>query len=125
MSLSGVFVVATGGAMGAPARYLLDRGLSARLESDLPWGTFAINVSGALLFGVLTGLAMHHHLPSVALELLGTGFSGGYTTFSTFSYETVRLAESGQWLEVATNIGMSVLAGLAGAAAGLTVGLAV
>ncbi|HXY43947.1 MAG TPA: fluoride efflux transporter CrcB [Acidimicrobiales bacterium] len=124
ITLSGALVVGLGGALGAPARYLIDRSVSARTDSDLPWGTFVINVSGALLFGLLTGLTMHHHLPSIALQLLGTGFCGAYTTFSTFSYETVRLAASGQWLEVGVNLAMCLVAGLAGAAAGLGLGLA-
>jgi CrcB protein len=125
MTPSDLLVVAAGGAVGAPARYLIDRAVSARVESDLAWGTFVINVSGALLFGVLTGLSMHRHFGPLVLGLLGTGFCGSYTTFSTFSYETVRLFEAGQWPEGATNLAMSLTAGLAGAAAGLALGLAV
>ena len=113
MTLGGALAVAVGGGVGAPARYVLDRVVSARFDSELPWGTFAVNVSGAFLFGVLTGLAMHRHLAAVGVDLLGTGFCGAYTTFSTFTYETVRLAESGQWLEVLMNIAMSLAAGLA------------
>jgi CrcB protein len=124
VTLSGVVVVAAGGAVGAPARYFVDRVVSTSYDGDLPWGILVVNVSGSLLLGLLTGLAMHGHLASLALTLLGTGFCGAYTTFSTFSYETVRLAESGQWFEAAMNIGMSVVAGLAGAAAGLALGLA-
>jgi CrcB protein len=71
------------------------------------------------LFGVLTGLSLHGHLSPAVIELLGTGACGAYTTFSTFSYETVRLAESGQWLEAALNVGLGLIAGLAGAVAGL------
>jgi CrcB protein len=116
--------VAAGGAAGAPARYLVDRLVSNRLESDLPWGTFVINVSGAFVLGLLTGLGMHRHLGPVGLALLGTGFCGAYTTFSTFSFETGRLIETGLWLEAALNVGMSVVAGVAGAGAGLAIGLA-
>jgi CrcB protein len=123
VTASDLLVVAAGGAAGAPARYFVDRAVSARLESDLAWGTFVINVSGAILFGLLTGLSMHRYLGPLAIELLGTGFCGAYTTFSTFSYETVRLFESGQWPEGLTNLLMSLLAGLAGAAAGLALGL--
>ena len=66
---------------------------------------------------------MSHHLSSVAKALLGTGFCGAYTTFSTFSFETVRLLEVGQILEAAGNVVASVLVGLAGAALGLAIGL--
>jgi CrcB protein len=124
ITLGGVLLVAAGGAVGAPARYVVDRVTSGRFDSELPLGTMIVNVSGALLFGLLTGLSMHGHLSAGAIELLGTGACGAYTTFSTFSYETVRLAESGQWLEATFNLGMSMVAGLAGAIAGLALGLA-
>ena len=125
MTLSLVLVVAAGGFVGAPSRYLVDRAVSDRLESDLPWGTFAINLSGALLLGLLTGLSLAHHLPSTAMTLLGTGFCGAYTTFSTFTFETVTLLEEGQILKATGNVLASLAAGLAGAAAGVALGLAV
>jgi CrcB protein len=116
-------VVAVGGFVGAPSRYLVDRAINRRVESDLPWGTFLVNISGSFLLGLLTGLSLSHHLSSVAKALLGTGFCGAYTTFSTFSFETVRLLEVGQILEAAGNVVASVLVGLAGAALGLAIGL--
>ena len=87
--------VAVGGFIGAPSRYLLDRAISGRVESDLPWGTFVINITGPLLLGVLVGLSATGHVPDVVKALLGTGFCGAYTTFSTFSFETVRMLEEG------------------------------
>jgi CrcB protein len=81
------------GAIGAPARYLLDGFVQARAHGRLPLGTLAINISGSLILGFLTGLTLYHAFPSTPKTVLGTGFCGAYTTFSTFAYETARLAE--------------------------------
>jgi CrcB protein len=124
MMLSLFLVVAAGGLVGAPSRYLLNRAISSRIESDLPWGTFAINVSGSLLLGVLTGLALGKHLPLIDKDFLGTGFCGAYTTFSTFTFETIRLLEDGRILDALANVVVSVAVGLGAAAAGLAIGLA-
>jgi CrcB protein len=118
------FVVAAGGFVGAPSRYLLDRAVTTRVNSDLPWGTLLINVSGSLLLGFLTGLTLSHHLPDMGKALLGTGFCGAYTTFSTFTFETIRLVEDGRVLEAVGNVTVSVVVGLAAATAGLALGLA-
>jgi len=117
--------VGIGGLIGAPTRYLLDRAVTARLRSDLPWGTFAINASGSLLLGLLTGLSISGRLGDLPTALLATGFCGAYTTFSTFTFETVRLLEDGRLLEAAGNVAVSVAVGLAAAGAGLAIGLAV
>jgi CrcB protein len=82
-------------AVGAPLRYLVDGYIGDRVEGIFPWGTFVINASGSLLFGVLSGLALYHAFPQTSKVILGTGFCGSYTTFSTFSFETVRLVEEG------------------------------
>ncbi|MCW3045049.1 MAG: CrcB protein [Actinobacteria bacterium] len=111
------FVVA--GAVGAPARYLLDDAISSRTQGVFPWGTLAINVSGSFLLGLLTGLALFHGLPATPRLILGTGFCGAYTTFSTFTYETVRLAEEGAVNEALRNALASLVLGAAAAAAGL------
>lgn len=111
------FVVA--GAVGAPARYLLDDAISSRTQGVFPWGTLAINVSGSFLLGLLTGLALFHGLPATPRLVLGTGFCGAYTTFSTFTYETVRLAEEGAVNEAVRNALASLVLGAAAAAAGL------
>jgi CrcB protein len=116
--------VAVGGFVGAPSRYLLDRAISGRVESDLPWGTFFVNISGAFVLGLGTGLVLSRHLSRVGEALLGTGFCGAYTTFSTFTYETLRLIEDGELLEAAGNVVVSVIVGLAGAAAGVALGMA-
>jgi fluoride exporter len=90
-----ILAVLAGGMIGAPARYLADRLVQARHDSVLPWGTFAVNMAGSAVLGFLLGAERHLGLPSVAFALLGTGFCGGLTTFSTFGYETLRLLEDG------------------------------
>lgn len=117
--------VSAAAAVGAPARYLLDKAIVARRASVLPLGTMVINVSGAFVLGVLTGLTAHHGMPKSVLVVLGTGFCGAYTTFSTFSYETMRLVEDGSIGEAAANVAVSLAAGMAAAAAGLGLALLV
>ncbi|HVA04729.1 MAG TPA: fluoride efflux transporter CrcB [Acidimicrobiales bacterium] len=108
------FVVAA--AIGAPLRYLVDGYIAERVEGVFPWGTFIINASGSLVFGVLTGLALYHAFPQTPKVILGTGFCGSYTTFSTFSFETVRLVEEGALGEAFRNA-FGTLVVCAGAAA--------
>jgi len=116
-------LVGLAASVGALARYLLDQAVSRRWESALPWGTLVVNISGSFILGLLTGLAAHQGLPAHVLTVLGTGICGGYTTFSTFSYETTRLAEDGSVLAAAGNIVGSLTAGLLAAAAGLGLAL--
>lgn len=90
-----ILAVLAGGVIGAPARYLVDRAIQARRDTVFPWGTFAVNLAGSLVLGFLLGAQRHLSLPSAVFALLGTGLCGGLTTFSTFSYETLRLLEDG------------------------------
>jgi fluoride exporter len=90
-----ILAVLAGGMIGAPARYLTDRFVQARHDTVLPWGTFAVNMAGSAVLGFLLGAVRHLGLPPVLFALLGTGFCGGLTTFSTFGYETLRLLEDG------------------------------
>jgi CrcB protein len=108
-----------GGAIGAPARYLLDTFVQDHTEGAFPWGTFVINISGSLLLGVITGAALYHAFPNTPKIWLGTGFCGSYTTFSTFTFETVRLLEEGAVADAFRNALFSALFGVAAAAAGL------
>jgi len=109
------------GAVGAPARYLLDRAVAERAEGAFPWGTFVINLSGSFLLGLLTGLGLDHGVPKVPRVVLGAGFCGAYTTFSTFTFETVRLLEEGAVAEALRNAAGTLAAGAMAAAAGLAV----
>lgn len=113
MSLAAWMGVAALGGLGALARFGLDGLISQRARGELPWGTFAVNVSGALAVGVLAGAALH----GTALLLAATAALGSYTTFSTWMLESQRLGEDGQFRLLAVNVGLSIAAGL-GAAAG-------
>lgn len=111
------FVLA--GAVGAPARYLVDGFVADRTEGAFPWGTFVINVSGSFVLGFLTGLALYHGFPKTPKVVLGTGFCGAYTTFSTFTFETVRLVEEGAVNEAVRNSLGTLVTAAAAAALGL------
>ncbi len=114
-------LVVVGGAIGAPLRYLTDRAVQARHDTVFPWGTFTANVTGCLALGLITGAVAAGAASSHVLLLLGTGLCGALTTYSTFSYETLRLAESGARLFAVLNVAASVVAGLGAAFAGITV----
>jgi fluoride exporter len=110
--------VAILGSVGALGRFLLDGWISARGSTGLPLGTLAVNASGALLLGLLTGVA----LTGNALLLLGSATIGSYTTFSTWMLETHRLGEDGQGKEAVANVLVSIALGIAAAALGRTIG---
>jgi fluoride exporter len=106
--------------VGAPFRYLLDGFVQDHTDGVFPHGTWVINVTGSFLLGALTGLALYHGFGKVPKTILGTGFCGAYTTFSTFTFETVRLAEEGDLLVAARNAVFSLLVGGFAAGVGLT-----
>jgi CrcB protein len=108
-------------AIGAPARYLLDGWVQDQTRGAFPWGTFTVNITGCLILGLLTGLGLHHGLDTTTRTVLGTGGLGAYTTFSTFTFETVRLAEEGALDEAFRNAVAGILVGLAAASAGLAI----
>ncbi|MFD3731851.1 fluoride efflux transporter CrcB [Streptomyces sp. NPDC058632] len=111
-------LVVLGAMAGAPLRYLTDRAVQSRHDSVFPWGTFTVNVAGCLTLGLLTGaVAAGAAGPRLQL-LLGTGLCGALTTYSTFSYETLRLTEAGATRYAAVNVVASVAAGLGAAFAG-------
>ena len=110
-------VGALGGA-GAVARVVLDAAVSARAGRALPVGTFAVNVTGAMVLGLLSGLAV----TGDALLLAGTATLGSYTTFSTWMFESQRLGEDGERAALAVNLAGSLAAGLGAAALGRAIG---
>lgn len=111
------------GAAGALARYLLDGFVQDRTAGAFPWGTFVINVSGAFAIGLLTGAALYHGFPSTPRIVLGTGFCGAYTTFSTFTFESVRLLEEDARTEALLNVAGNLVVAVAAAAAGLALAM--
>ncbi len=107
------------------ARYLLDGFVQGPIDGEFPWGTCVVNISGSFVLGVITGLALYHGLGVDSKLVFGTGFCGAYTTFSTFSYETVRLAEGGLTGAAIRNVAVNTAGGLLAAAAGLALMAAV
>lgn len=102
------------GGLGSVARFMVDRAVARRAARSFPFGTLTVNITGAVLLGFVTGLALSHH----AALLVGTAFVGAYTTFSTWMLETQRLTEERQVWPALANIVVSVLLGIAAAAAG-------
>jgi fluoride exporter len=113
-----VLLVALGAAVGAPLRYATDRFIQSRFSPVFPWGTLTVNVVGSFIVGVVLALWTDGRLSDDAVALVGVGFCGALTTYSTFSYETLRLFEDGaRWYALA-NVGVSVVAGVGAAALG-------
>ncbi|TSD58010.1 fluoride efflux transporter FluC [Aeromicrobium piscarium] len=105
---------ALAGGLGAVCRLLLDGLIQGRASGRFPWGTIAINLTGSFALGCVMGWAGGELVPGGIAFVVGTGFLGGYTTFSTASHETVRLAREGRWAaSVANGLGVLVLAVLA------------
>lgn len=115
-------LVALAGGAGAAARLLLDGAIRTRTHGRLPLGTITINLTGSLALGLLTGLAGGGLLPPQWHLVLGTGFLGGYTTFSSASLETVRLLQERAWVPAVVNGVGVVAAGTALAGLGLWLG---
>ncbi|GAA4596383.1 hypothetical protein GCM10023194_68450 [Planotetraspora phitsanulokensis] len=118
-------LVIAGAVVGAPLRYLTDRAVQVRHDTVFPWGTFTVNVVGCLILGVLTGAVAAGAAPSSVQLLVGTGLCGALTTYSTFSYETLRLVETGARFFAVANVVASVVAGLGAAFVGAAVARAV
>ena len=106
------------GGLGALARFTLDAAISERWSGSFPLGTLGVNLSGAFLLGLVTGLALHGD----ALLLVATGGLGSYTTFSTWVFESHRLGEDGELLGLVANIAVSLAVGLGAVALGRALG---
>jgi fluoride exporter len=113
-----VALIFLGAMVGAPLRYLTDRAVQTRHDSLFPWGTLTVNLVGCLILGSIAGAGLA--VPASLMALLGTGFCGALTTYSTFSFETLRLIEQKTYFYAAANVVVSVIAGLGAALLGYT-----
>jgi CrcB protein len=120
-TLALALLVALAGGLGAVARALLIHHVSIRRADPLPIGTVLVNASGSLVLGFLTGLSLYHGLGPRELSVLGVGLCGGYTTWSTASWETLHLVRSGHRSEaiIYTFGGLALCLGVAAAGIGL------
>ncbi len=109
-----VLLVALGAAIGAPLRYLTDRYVQARYGIAFPWGTHAVNVTGSMILGFVLGMPLSPALTA----LIGTGFCGALTTYSTFSWEALTFARRGEQAAAFAYVLVSILAGLGAAGLG-------
>jgi CrcB protein len=119
VNLADVALVGVAGSAGAAARFVADGTIRSRYRPLVPVGTVAINISGSLLLGVLTGLVVFHGATPTLTLVAGTGFLGGYTTFSTASFETVRLVQKGEIGAAGLNFSVTAIGSLAAAAVGM------
>jgi len=115
--------VAMAAGLGAVCRYVLDEIVSHRTDRAFPFGTFTVNVTGSFVLGLVVGLGRHHHLGGDAVAVLGAGFAGGYTTLSTWAWESLELTREGAVRVAAANMLASLGAGLFAGAAGLALAL--
>lgn len=116
--MTALWLVAAGAAVGAPTRYLIDRLARTRTVGEFPWGTLVANVLACLVLGVIIGAA----LPPWAVTLLGTGFCGSLSTYSTFSHDTLRLTRSRGWPLALINVVVSLTAGFGALLLGVLLG---
>jgi fluoride exporter len=112
--------VVLGAAVGAPLRYLTDRTVQSAHGTSFPWGTVTVNLVASLVLGIVMGASSS---PTVS-ALVGTGFCGGLSTWSTLGYETVRLGEAGERTHAVLDVVVQTFAGLGAAALGLVIGAA-
>jgi CrcB protein len=118
--LADICAVGLGGSLGAPSRYWLGRWATAQWGSAFPWGTLLINLTGSFVLGLFLTYVMERHPTRAAPRLyFATGFLGAYTTFSTFSYETVRLIQHGHVSRAVIYVAASLVGGLIAAGAGI------
>jgi fluoride exporter len=112
--------ICLGGAAGTGARYLLSGWLLRAAGPGFPWGTLAVNVLGSFLLGLIMQVALTTDLISPTLRLgLTTGVMGGFTTYSTFNYETLQYLQQSEWLAAFTNVAVTLLVCLAAGALGV------
>lgn len=116
-----IFLVFVGSGIGGVLRYLISLGISTIIERDFPFGTLAVNVLGCIIIGSVILLTDRLIINSDFKFLLAIGFCGGFTTFSSLSYETLTLIQDKEYLYAGLNIIISVILGLAGVWLGMII----
>jgi CrcB protein len=124
MTLPLFLVVVVAGGIGAGVRFVVDGLIRSRVRTAFPWATTAINVSGSFALGLVIGATLSSLLPPELAVVIGTGFLGGYTTFSTASYETVQLIRQRRFIASLVSGVLMLLLSVAAAALGLWAGSA-
>jgi CrcB protein len=115
-----LIIIGTGGFIGSVARYLLAGYITKQYAPVFPLGTMIVNIAGCLLIGVFYALAERSNVFTPEWRIfLTTGFCGGFTTFSTFSFESIKLLETGAFLGASLNVAISVVAGFAATSLGI------
>ena len=115
-----IFLIALFGAIGTLARYGLQGVVQHRMGGGFPYGTLLINLSGCLLLGFIGQITLNRMLISADMRMaIAVGFFGGYTTFSSFGWETAKMLEEGAWMRATAYVGASVIAGLLLSVAGI------
>ena len=112
-------LVMVAAAVGAPLRYVVDQAVQHRWPGAFPAGTLTVNLSGAFVLGLLTGLAAHHGLAPQEVTVLGTGLLGGYTTFSTYAVDVQQLVDAGRARTGLLYLAGTLVAALAAVYAGI------
>lgn len=121
-----VLLIGLGGFAGSVARYLVDARVTAWTGGSLPWGTFAVNMTGSFLLGLLFALITERAaLPASFRGPLMIGVIGSYTTFSTLTLESWRMIEDGAWWVASANLAGSIVAGVVAIVAGIALGRAI
>ena len=115
-----LLLIAVFGAIGTLARYGLQGAIQVRSGSTFPWGTLLINLTGCFFLGLIGQYTLNRMVISPEWRIaIAVGFFGGYTTFSSFGWETAKMMESGEWLRATTYVAASVVIGLLLSAAGI------
>jgi len=110
--MKNILLIGFGGSIGAILRFLIAQSISSRVSTSFPFGTFAVNIIGALIIGFLYGLSERFPIAPEYQMLLKVGFLGAFTTFSTFSLETFHLLRNGEMFYAVLNIAVSCIVGV-------------
>lgn len=125
MNIKEILAIGCGGFIGAISRYFVSGWLQNIMKKPFPYGTMGVNILGSLILGILMGITLNANVSPYWKLSIGIGFLGAFTTFSTFSYETMMLMRAGAVFEVFMNIAASIILGLIAVFIGYLIGNAI